>query len=166
MSDASQLLETLYTEQGPGLLAYLRSRHQDPATAEDLLHDTFHEAARRPERIELSASPRGYLFGIARNLSRKRRQRARFEPIAADGLAVAAAEADKPDERGAQVVERLKSLSAQDREILEFRLRDGLAYAEIAEALGIPIGTVRSRIHSAIIRLRRAIYDDDHAHCP
>jgi RNA polymerase sigma-70 factor (ECF subfamily) len=40
------------------------------------------------------------------------------------------------------------------REVLEMRLADELSYAQIAEAMDLPIGTVRSRIHHAVLRLR------------
>ena len=43
------------------------------------------------------------------------------------------------------------------REILDLRFSQGLAYAEIAEALDIPIGTVRSRLHHAVAEVRRRI---------
>ena len=46
------------------------------------------------------------------------------------------------------------------RDTLDLRLRAGLSYEEIAEALDIPIGTVRSRLHSALMRLRQSLASD------
>jgi DNA-directed RNA polymerase specialized sigma24 family protein len=65
-----------------------------------------------------------------------------------------------PDDRVQQINETIQRLPEQNREILELRLRDGLAYAEIAEALSIPIGTVRSRVHNSIALLRRSIHSE------
>jgi RNA polymerase sigma-70 factor (ECF subfamily) len=49
------------------------------------------------------------------------------------------------------------------REVLEMRLADELSYAQIAEAMDLPIGTVRSRIHHAILRLRMWASEDQTA---
>ena len=62
-------LETLYRETGPALLAYFQRRTALQPTAEDLLQDTFVRAFRQLDRLKAAASPRAYLFGIARHVS-------------------------------------------------------------------------------------------------
>ena len=62
-----------------------------------------------------------------------------------------------PDERLAATHEIITSLPALQREILDLRLQHDLSYAEIAEALGIPVGTVRSRLHNALEMVRKQL---------
>ena len=65
----ARLVEEIYRESGPELLAWLKRRHPSPQTAEDLLQETFAMVMKHPERILQADSPRAYLFGVARNLS-------------------------------------------------------------------------------------------------
>jgi RNA polymerase sigma-70 factor (ECF subfamily) len=53
--------------------------------------------------------------------------------------------------------ETISALEPVQREILDLRFAQGLSYAEIAEALGIPIGTVRSRLHHAVAEVRHRL---------
>lgn len=154
-----QQLETLYAEHGEDLLRYLRRQAGIEGEAEDLLHDTFVEAARHADRLRAAVSPRAWLFGVARHvaggLRRRLRMHRRAEPIhemAAPAGAIA-------DERLDRLRTALESLRSPYRETLELRLREGLNYAEVAQVLGVPVGTVRSRIHHAIERLREALAD-------
>jgi RNA polymerase sigma-70 factor (ECF subfamily) len=65
-----------------------------------------------------------------------------------------------PDERAVAARETISSLSPLQREILDLRFSQGLSYAEIAEALGIPVGTVRSRLHNAVAEVRTRLESD------
>ena len=49
----------------------------------------------------------------------------------------------------------LASLSTEQREVLQLRFVDGLSLAEIADAMEIPLGTVKSRLHNALTSLRK-----------
>ncbi len=150
MSQPAAHLEALYHEHAPELLRYLARNAPTSADAEDLLHDTFIEAARFDERIEEAASPRAWLFGVARNVAaafRRRLQIRRAAPLLGD---VADARSSAADPRLEQLRAALEKLASPFRETLELRIRDDLSYAEIADVLGIPVGTVRSRLHAAI----------------
>jgi RNA polymerase sigma-70 factor (ECF subfamily) len=57
-------------------------------------------------------------------------------------------------EAGALLVEALEHLSAQDRVLVDLRYREGLSDAEVAEATGMPVGTVKTRLHRARGRLK------------
>ncbi|MBK8270299.1 MAG: sigma-70 family RNA polymerase sigma factor [Planctomycetes bacterium] len=61
------------------------------------------------------------------------------------------------DERLDPMREAIARLPEGHREVLELRLVEVLSYAEIAESLALPIGTVRSRIHHAVMRLRNEL---------
>lgn len=62
-----------------------------------------------------------------------------------------------PDDRVEIAREVIEALPPLQREILELRFTQQLSYAEIAEALSIPVGTVRSRLHNAIAMVRESI---------
>jgi RNA polymerase sigma-70 factor (ECF subfamily) len=150
--ERAEHLDSLYREHAPALLRYLGHRFGRAAPAEDLLQDTFLQAVRGADRLEDFPSPRAWLFGIARHVGltavRRRRESEQIPP------SVPAPSAVDTDPRVAVVREAIEGLSPPLRETLELRLRDDLSYEEIAGVLGIPVGTVRSRLHHAVRRLR------------
>jgi RNA polymerase sigma-70 factor (ECF subfamily) len=154
MEPASEQYELLYRETGPGLLAYFRRRPGLAGAAEDLLQDTFVRALRHPERLATSVSPRAYLFGIARHVSVDALRRSRPTEALAGSEA---APAEKEDVRLEPMREAIAALPETQREALQLKLQHELSYAEIAEVLGIPLGTVRSRLHHAVLALRAAL---------
>ena len=155
MDDATQWIEALYRETGRQLMAYLLQR-AGSAVAEDLLQETFAAALRHPERLRASHSARAYLFGIARNLAAtaSRRTACEAEP---EFRNLAAVEESPPDPRLELMREAIARLKPGFREALEMRLQHELTYEEIAEALDVPVGTVRSRLHHAVNELRRQL---------
>jgi RNA polymerase sigma-70 factor (ECF subfamily) len=153
MDDATQWIEGLYRETGRQLMAYL-SQRVGSAVAEDLLQETFAAALRHPERLQASSSPRAYLFGIARNLAASASRRAARD--AEQGFRLLAAGGESPqDPRLDEMRDGIARLKPEFREALEMRLQHELSYEEIAEALAVPVGTVRSRLHHAVNQLRR-----------
>lgn len=150
----SAQLERLYNEIGPALLGYFRRQPALAGTAEDLLQDTFVRALAHPDRLRTSISQRAYLFGIARHvgIDALRRQRPTVE-MAAD----APASTNAPDGRLEPMRQAISRLPEPQREALILKLQQDLSYAEIAEALDIPVGTVRSRLHLALLHLRRVL---------
>ncbi len=158
MDQAATRLEALYREVGPGLLAYLRRHCGDDHAAEDSLQETFMQAARRQERLAETISPRAWLFAIARNVAVTALRRRRVtQPLPADVPAVERAD----DPRLERVRRAIAELPDTLRETLELRLRHELSYEELAGVLEIPLGTVRSRLHHALRRLRVAVVDSD-----
>ncbi|OQW98061.1 MAG: hypothetical protein BWK77_00135 [Verrucomicrobia bacterium A1] len=150
-------VDRLYRETREALAGYFRRRHGAADAVEDLLHETFLRLMRRTDRLSEARSPRAYLFGIARHVSADAWRRA--EPPAADGIALETVAATAPDPRLSAVREVIAGLPTLQREILDLRFQHDLSYAEIAEALGTPVGTVRSRLHNAmrILRARLAL---------
>ena len=142
-------VEQLYVESREALTSYFLRRHRSSHAAEDLLQETFLRLMRQVDRCFATPSPRGYLFGIARHVSADAWRRAK--PTGDETVETAAAE---PDARLEAAREIIASLPALPREILDLRFQHDLSYAEIAEALGIPVGTVRSRLHNALELLR------------
>ena len=144
-------LETLYKQHGPGLLAFLERRFGRGQAAEDLLQETFLQALRRMDRLGRAVSPRAWLFGIARHVALTAVRRRRILSSLPENLAAREPDDDARLDRMRQAI---ACLPDGQREPLELRLRDELTYDEIAEILQIPVGTVRSRLHYAIRRLR------------
>jgi RNA polymerase sigma-70 factor (ECF subfamily) len=108
-------------------------------------------------------SPRGYLFGIARRVSQAawRRSYREREAVSLD-IPTETLAAPKVDDRIAAAHELIAAMPDLQREILDLRFSQQLSYAEIAEALDIPLGTVRSRLHHALIAVRERLAEDEH----
>ncbi len=163
MATRSSQLERLYREEGPCVWAYLRRRLQDRSQADELLQETFLVAAQRPKDLNHLTSPRGWLIGTARNLLRShlRNKLRRMTTTLQDDAC--SAPPTEEDDRLDVMRQAMGQLPEMHREILELRLKDDLAYAEIATALEIPVGTVRSRLHHAVRMIREQIGEDRHA---
>jgi RNA polymerase sigma-70 factor (ECF subfamily) len=164
----------------PEVFAVLFDRHADAVhryaarrlggdAADDLMADTFTTAFQQRHRFDPTRGPgaRPWLFGIATNLiGRHRRAEARrFKAMA---RMPAPADHDEPvaeraaDRAGAAAVRTelaaaLAKLPARHRDVLLLVAWGDLGYEEAAHALGIPVGTVRSRLHRARSRLRTAL---------
>ncbi|MFK4268890.1 RNA polymerase sigma factor [Streptomyces milbemycinicus] len=128
----------------------------DWSTAEDMVSLTFLEAWRLRERIDPEGgSLRPWLLGIATNTVRNARRAARRHAAAVNRLPrqegvrdFADDVASRIDDAGllASVTTALKALRRPEREVLALCVWSGLDYAAAAEALGVPVGTVRSRL--------------------
>ncbi|WP_282687482.1 MULTISPECIES: RNA polymerase sigma factor [unclassified Streptomyces] len=136
----------------------------DWSAAEDVVSLTFLEAWRlRGKLRDEGASPRPWLMGIAVNVLRntgraaRRHERALARVPLRDALPDFADElvgriADSDELAAAKVA--LGKLRRAEREVFALCVWSGLGYAEAAEALGVPVGTVRSRLSRARARLR------------
>ncbi|MFD4736349.1 RNA polymerase sigma factor [Streptomyces virginiae] len=139
----------------------------DWAAAEDVMSAAFLEAWRLRGTIDAEGgSLRPWLLGIATNLARNhcrsnRRYRAAAAATAAAGAASVPDHAEEVagrlDDRRqiAATLGQLSALRAPEREVLLLCLGEGLEYAEAAQVLGIPVGTVRSRLSRARTKLRK-----------
>lgn len=148
-------LEAIFRECAKDLSAYFARRHGGTVT-EDLVQESFLQLARRLRSGQAVSSPRAYLFGIARHVSLAllRKQGGAAEPLDAAAGQAALAE---PDARLEAAREIIALLPALQREILDLRFAHDLSYAEMATVLGIPVGTVRSRLHHAVVLLRQRL---------
>ena len=137
----------------------------DWSAAEEVMAMTFFEAWRSRGRIAPDGgSLKPWLLGIATNLARGQRRAARRHRTALGRLAVADELPDFADDvsgrlddaaRIKAVHRALASLASPELEVLALCAWSGLGYAEAAEALNIPVGTVRSRLSRARAKLAR-----------
>jgi RNA polymerase sigma-70 factor (ECF subfamily) len=152
-------VEDIYREIGPELLAFFQRRHNNPQTAEDLLQETFAAVLKNPDRLLQADSPRAYLFGMARNLSAETHRRLRpAEELPEEQVA----EMESADPRLDVMREGIVRLNAASRQVLELRLQRELSYEQIAGLIGVPVGTVRSRLHHAVRQLREHLKGCDY----
>jgi RNA polymerase sigma factor (sigma-70 family) len=137
----------------------------DWSAAEDVMAMTFLEAWRgRAKLAPDGGSLRPWLLGIATNLARGQRRTARRERGALARLAAPDKSPDFADDvigrlddarRLAALHRALAGLRRDELEVLALCVWSGLSYSETAEALGILVGTVRSRLSRARARLAR-----------
>lgn len=150
----------------PELDVLLRVAHTlvpRPADAEDLVQDTLLRAYRSIDSFD-GRHPRAWLLTIMRNAQMNRTRRRRPEllddPAATlnrtiDGSAEVTPESIVVDEMfDSAVVDALDALPRRFRHVVELVDIDELTYAEAAEAIGVPVGTVMSRLHRARTRIR------------
>jgi RNA polymerase sigma factor (sigma-70 family) len=140
------------------------ARRIGAAHAEDLLAQTFLVAFETRARYHAGrAGVRPWLYGIATNLLRRhRRDEVRqFRAFARTGTdpdvpcpAEAVAERVDADAAARGLGRALAAMPARDRDVLLLTAWADLPYEEVARALDIPVGTVRSRLHRARARLR------------
>lgn len=125
------------------------------ADALDVLQETFSYLLRKFPGFRLTASLTTFLYPVVKHLAlaaRKKTLRLVNDDVALD--AVPDRNYANPQGSRSELVEVLASLPDTHREVLLMRFVDGLSLAEIGEALGIPLGTVKSRLHNGLSALR------------
>ena len=134
---------------------------KDPSAAEEIVVDTFARAHRAIERLEPDDTLRPWLYRVAVNLSYNRRPRKGVTFSSLDeGTYDLAAEGESPSdaaertERRRVVLECVDRLGPKHRIVVVLHYLNGLNLAEIAEIVEVPIGTVKSRLHYALRKLR------------
>jgi RNA polymerase sigma factor (sigma-70 family) len=153
--DDGEQFTRLYDETSQDLLAFLLRRCSTADEAADCLAETYRIAWEKRNRIPGGDEARPWLFGIARNVSR--RARANEERAAATSRELArAAERSHPttSPEDSAVAAALSELSPLDQEIVTMLSWDGLAPREVASVLGLSPNAVRIRAHRARTRLR------------
>jgi RNA polymerase sigma-70 factor (ECF subfamily) len=159
-SGEPRALGELYDRHHEPVRRFLARATSDAADVDDLVHTTFLEAARNANQYDGRPSCRPWLMGIAARLLRHKRQvLGRFLSVLSSVRNSRASAVDPGPALQARIdVERaLVGLSEAKRITFLMAEVEGLSCAEIATALGIPIGTVWTRLHAANRELRRAL---------
>ncbi|WP_407564182.1 RNA polymerase sigma factor [Streptomyces sp. 184] len=170
--DRPEAFAELYDRYAPAIHRYV-TRRLGTGAADDITADTFLAAFRARARFDSGrTSARPWLYGIAANLiGRHRRSEVRaLRALARTGVdPVAHSWVDEADDRlaaeaaHAPLAGALAKLPAGDRHVLLLVAWADLSYAEVAEAMDIPIGTVRSRLSRARRKVRAAVGPDPHS---
>lgn len=141
----------------PRMITYFRVRGCDREAAEDLAQEVMFAAYRRSSALRSRELFRPWLYKIARNafLQWLRRNRREVETVELDA-ATWQAESRSPDPfRTLQFSQWMAALEADERQIMMLRYVEELEYHDIAEALGLPLGTVQWKIFNAKKKLAR-----------
>ena len=162
----------LFDRHAPYIYRYL-ARRAGREVADDLVAETFLAAFAKRDRYDLSYSDaRPWLDGIATNLvGQHRRDEVRQYQIrqAATAVPEVPGHADRvAADVTAQAMRplldaALAALSAGDRDVLLLIAYEQLTYQEVSRALGIPVGTVQSRLHRARAKVRQVLAGTDAA---
>lgn len=143
-------LADAYRRHLPAIVRYLRRRLGDDV-AEDAAAEVFVRAVRAQRAGQLVSLP--WLFGVAANVISEHRRSERRRLQAIERFAAHAPRSPSSAAGGSELdpelVNALRRLKRKDREALLLAVWGELTYEQVAEALGVPIGTVRSRIARA-----------------
>lgn len=151
---AFEVLYFRYRDWVTGLACRLTG---DSDAALDVLQETFLYFLRKFPGFRLTANFKTFLYPAVRNLSiAARRKAARYQATPAELEQLEHAPAPPvADTETADLQLVLGALPEEQREVLRLRFVDELSLAEIAEAMEIPLGTVKSRLHNALQSLRQ-----------
>lgn len=166
----------LYDRWSGPILRYFFHLSYDRAGAEDLMQETFLRVWRAAPRYEVRARFSTYLFQVAKNLWINERAKVLRRPLRVSLDAPLGGEEDGPTrgdridsgaappereaeraETGRRIRAAVEGLSERLREVFVLAAFQEMAYREVAEILGIPEGTVKSRMWTAVRRLREAL---------
>jgi RNA polymerase sigma factor (sigma-70 family) len=150
-----------------GQIRQYLARRAGTKIADDLAAEVFVVAFAERQRYDLARDcARPWLYGIATNLagSHRRREERHYRALArADARLIAPSDEDAIADRvsasaaGPALAGALAALDRSDRDVLLLVALADLSYAEVAESLGIPYGTVCSRLSRARRRLRESL---------
>ncbi len=169
-----EALSEIIQRHGSRLFGFLYRLTGGRESAEDAYQDVFLRVVRAAEDYRPTANFTSWLYTIARNVAidHARREKIRItesldDPIGEDGggtrLDLMAHHGPTPEDdlRGrelAQAIEEaFETLSAEQKEVVLLRERAGLPFKEIAEITGVPLNTVKTRMHYALGHLRKAL---------
>lgn len=154
----------LFRHFSPRLKSYLLRLGGTSAGAEELVQETMVAVWRKADRYDpRKASASTWIFTIARNLRIDAYRRQKHPEIEADDPALAPEPTEAPDtalgreQEAALLTEALARLSDAERALLRMSFYDDLSHSTIAGQLGLPLGTVKSRIRLAFGKLRGAL---------
>jgi RNA polymerase sigma-70 factor (ECF subfamily) len=165
-----QALATVYDQHAGLVYGLARRVAGDEQLAEDITQEVFTCLWETPDRVDLArGSLRTYLALLAhrravdevrRHEGRHRTEVAAAQPEAEHGPETSVVAAATQDWRTKHLASLLDMLSAEQRAAVRLAYYDGLTYVQVANELGIPEGTAKSRLRSALARMRAMLTDD------
>jgi RNA polymerase sigma-70 factor (ECF subfamily) len=154
----------LFEAYGPRVKAYMMRQGADAGTAEDLAQETLLTVWRK---AALYSGDKGsmttWVFAIARNLRIDRLRREVPWQELPEGRLAEASDEPLPDEamadkeRQQRVQAALAALPHEQKEVVALAYLEGLSHSEIADRLGMPLGTVKSRMRIAYQKIRQTL---------
>jgi len=161
----SAALRTLFQRYYTRIYWFAQRRLHDPNLTEEVVADVFFEVWRSAGSFAGASRPSTWLFGIAHfkcvgaHRDRKRHKRSAVLPTNVETLHRVADDCDVEERLESRdelrlVQQAIAALPEEQRRVIELALIEGLPYEQIAERLGVPEGTVKTRVARARARLR------------
>lgn len=154
-----QAFDHLYNRYANPLISYfMRMMWRDREKAEDFLHDLFTKLIHRPELFDTNRSFKTWVYSVANNMCKNEYKKQEIRKNTSNGLDSSYNVKDHNKNVMSEVHhshfkerfnEQLRELDVKHREVFEMRHFDGLSMKEIADALEISEGTVKSRLFYA-----------------
>jgi RNA polymerase sigma-70 factor (ECF subfamily) len=171
--------EGVYREEGARVKGFLRQVLRDTHAAEDVMQETFAQIWQRPNGfVAERGTLRAYLFGAARRRAADWRRKGNGAGARAVGIDAAEGEGSNGArslypgagshpgsghggaETASLMADALGRLPEEQSSLLWLREVEGFSYEELAGILGIPVGTVRSRLFAAREQLRKVWHSE------
>jgi RNA polymerase sigma-70 factor (ECF subfamily) len=146
----------------PALRRYARALLRDRVAADDLVQDCLERAVGHWHQRRSGSNPQAWIFAILHNLAMTRLKRAARTPPdtpieTADDRFLGVAATQEDGLRYNQLLAALETVPDEQRAVLLLVGVEGLSYAETAQAIGVPVGTVMSRLARGRERLRKTL---------
>ena len=161
-----EAFSNLFTKLGPRVKAYMMKIGTDPAASEEITQETFIRVWRKAEQFNPEKSSAvTWIFTIARNLRIDRLRKDNKPFLDPDDPVFKPDEAPTPlqNVERSTIVERVKGsiveLPEDQQQVVQLSFIEGLSHQEIADAVGIPLGTVKSRLRLSFVKLRQSLGD-------
>lgn len=157
-----QAMKTLYERHSDALFHFLRFRLGDNFEAADVMQEAFLEVWRSAARFEGRSSAKTWIFGIGRNKAIDRMRKG-SRMVLGEPDATIPDDSPNPEKvvesasDAARVRACLEKLSDAHRSAMRLAFYEDMPYGEIAEVEGVPVGTIKTRIHHAKQLLRRCL---------
>ena len=158
----AQQIEVLYESHGPAVRRFLIGVLKDVGLAEEAMQQTFVQVMEQGHTAR-DESMKAWIFKVAFHQAVALRRRAKIHDSAVHELAVDPRLARAAVSAGDQAVAEEDLLRAQaalaqlpqaQREVLDLRFRESMTFAQIAERLGVPLGTALTRMRLGLAKLR------------
>lgn len=161
-----QAFANIYAHFAPRIKSFLMRGGASPDLAEDLAQDAMVKVLRKAKLFDpAKASASTWIFTIARNARIDAIRRASKPALDGEDPALMPEEAPRADvlcelkEREARIRDAFQALSPEQREVMRLHFYEDEPHSAIAERLGLPLGTVKSRLRLAFSKVRKEISD-------
>lgn len=163
-SPAERKLEDVFTRFEPELLGTLQHLLGNPDDARDALQEGFVRCWKKRDAVDEIANLRAWVFRVAYNVGLdllKSGWRRRRKAVAVEELEPAARDGE-PEERAlererlAALRDAIRRLEGKEKDVFLLRQNGALTYEQIAQATGLPLGTVKTAMRRALAKLRTA----------
>lgn len=148
--------EGWYRREHPRLVGLLAVQAGDVEVAEEAVSEAFVRAFERWDRVADMAEPEGWVYRVAVNVLKRRHRRRRVERVL---LLRERSEPQPPPALDGDVWEAVRRLAPRQRQAVALRYVGGLTEAEVAERMGVAVGTVSATLHHARRNLEAHLSD-------